>query len=137
MMDDYLYLTEFFAIKSSLAMISDTWSDLWLALFLTQASPTQLLELKFEHAKNGVLILPATRRFKQKCIPLNPGLKKIIQLRRIRYPNDKFLFQSHANRTKAIPRPVTLVAFNTALKRASFGITRKTLSSTNAFHIKL
>lgn len=136
-MDDFLCLTEFFAIKRSLALISDTWSDLWLALFLTQASPTQLLELKFEHVKNGVLILQATRRFKQKSIPLNPGLKKIIQLRRIRYPNDEFLFQSHANRTKATPRPATLIAFNTALKRASFGITHKTISSKNAFHVKL
>ncbi len=43
-----LTVVEFIAIKRNLENISDTWSDLWAMLYLSQAKPGQLLGAKFD-----------------------------------------------------------------------------------------
>src|SRR5690606_26091269 len=121
----------------NLEAISDTWSDIWTTLYLSQAKPVQLLGARFDDVQNGMLVFGATKGLKERHIDLNPGVKNIILSRRKRYPNDVFIFQSHTNRTKATPRPVTLVAFNMALKRASAGVTAKTVSSKSAYCLTL
>lgn len=68
------------------------------------------------------------RRNKSPLI-LPHALFVIISQRRQRYPNDIFLLQSNSLRVRATARPVTLIAFNAALKKAAWGITRKTISS--------
>lgn len=130
--ENMLTLKEFFAIKRNLEAISDTWSDLWMMLYLTQVKPVQLLNIKFDDAQNSRLIFAATKVLKERNIALTTDVKDIILSRRKRYPEDIFLFQSHSNRTKATPRPVTLIAFNMALKRASNGVTTKKLTSKTA-----
>lgn len=127
-----LKIADFFAVERNLEEISDTWSDLWVMLYLTQVKPVQLLKIKFDYAENSRLIFAATKGIKERHIPLTTGVKEIILSRRKRYPEDIFLFQSHSNRTKATPRPVTLIAFNMALKRASNGVTTKKLTSKTA-----
>ncbi|EQA1622514.1 hypothetical protein V5K00_RS10215 [Enterobacter asburiae] len=127
-----LTLNEFFVIKRNLEAISDAWSDLWVMLYLTQIKPVQLLKIKFDDVQNSRIVFAATKGLKERYIALTPGVKNIILSRRKRYPEDVFLFQSHSNRTKATLRPVTLVAFNMALKRASTGVTTKTLTSKTA-----
>ena len=46
--------------------------------------------------------------------------------------NDIFIFQSHSNRVKFKEQPVTVIAFNRALKIASSGVTDKKVSSKSA-----
>lgn len=135
--ESILTLNEFFAVKRNMEVISDTWSDLWVMLYLTQVKPVQLLKIKFDDAQNSGLVFAATKGLKERYIALTPGVKNIILSRRKRYPEDIFLFQSHTNRTRAVPRPVTLVAFNMALKRASAGVTAKTVSSKSAYCLSL
>lgn len=130
-------LNEFFAVRRNLEAISDTWSDIWTTLYLSQAKPVQLLGARFDDVQNGMLVFGATKGLKERHIDLNPGVKNIILSRMEKYPGDTFLFQSHTNRTKASPRPVTLVAFNMALKKASLGVTKKIVSSKSAFQLTL
>lgn len=132
-----LTLTEFFAVKRNLEAISDTWSDLWTMLYLSQAKPQRLLRLKYDDVSNDRLTLVAAGKLKECHIELRPGIQKIIQARRKRYPDDVFLFQSHSNCRKSSPCPVTLIAFNTALKRAAVGVTKKAVSSNSAFTLTL
>lgn len=57
---------------------------------------------------------------------------EIIKRRRKAYPDDIYIFQSHSNRTGTEKKPVTVVAFNTALKYAATGVTNKNVSSKSA-----
>ncbi|TKK23462.1 hypothetical protein EcCFBP13530_04720 [Enterobacter cancerogenus] len=58
--ESILTLNEFFAIIRNLKVISNTWSDLWVMLYLTQFKLVQLLELKFDDAQNNRLVFAAT-----------------------------------------------------------------------------
>lgn len=131
-MDDGLSPAEFAGIRQKLESISDTWADLWLMLGLTQASVTQLLRCRHQDVRGKVLVLPAHGRFAERHLSLTPTARVIILHRRQRHPDDEFLFQSHSLRVSATARPVTLIAFNTALKKAARGITHKTVSSKSA-----
>lgn len=131
--EEFLTEQEYFAIKRNIEIISDTWSDLWEMLYLSQAKPRQLLWARFDDVNEEMLLLASTKGLKGRRIANKQGVKKIILSRRSKYPEDVFIFQSHTNRTKATPRPVTLVAFNTALKKASIGVTTKTVSSKSAY----
>lgn len=135
--ENILTLNEFFAIKRNLEAISDVWSDLWTMLYLSQIRPLRLLTLKYDDLTNDRQTFVAAGKFKKCNIELRPGIQKIIQARRKRYPDDVFLFQSHSNCRKSSPCPVTLIAFNTALKRAAVGVTKKAVSSNSAFTVTL
>lgn len=71
-------------------------------------------------------------RYKEMEMSMPPIIIEIIQRRRNKYPADDYVFQSHSNRVKAERKPVTVVAFNQALKSAASGITTKNVSSKNA-----
>ena len=94
-----------------------------------------MLKLKFDDVRKETVYFEATTGLDGISIPLNSGLNKLIRVRRSKYPDDAFVFQSHTNRTLA-PRPVTLVAFNMALKKASYGVTLKLVSSKSARFLK-
>lgn len=126
---------EFARIRNNLENHSDTWADLWLLLNLTQARVTQLLQCSYRDLQEDVLVLPAHNVFAEKRIILSPTARVIIGQRRRRYPDDIYLFQSHSPRVRAIARPVTAIAFNTALKKAARKITHKTVSSKSALCI--
>ncbi|WP_193163852.1 hypothetical protein [Enterobacter ludwigii] len=115
-MDQGLTPMEFNGIRQNLESISDTWADLWTG---------------------DSVILPACGTFPAKRLTLSPTSRVIIGQRRSRYPNDIFLFQSHSLRVKVTARPVTVIAFNMALKKAAQGITHKTVSSKSALHVSL
>ena len=59
----------------------------------------------------------------------------MIDRRRKNYPGDVFVFQSHSNRVKYERRPVTLIAFNTALRRAARSLPDVNVSSSSARNI--
>lgn len=133
-MGSQLTLMEFKGIRNNLELSSDTWADLWFLLNLTQVHITQLLRCRYLDWQENVLVLPAYSTFAEKRIALSLTARVIIGQRQCRYPNDIFLFQSHSLRVKAIAiaRPVTVIAFNMALKKAAQGITCKTVSSKSA-----
>lgn len=134
-MANRLTSVEFSRIHKNLENHSDTWADLWLLLNLTRARVTQLLQCSFRDIQKDVLLLPAYSVFAEKRIPLSPTARVIIAQRRKRYPNDFYLFQSHSPRVRATARPVTVIAFNTALKIVARTITHKTVSSKSALCI--
>ncbi|KAF6706023.1 hypothetical protein G9387_06465 [Enterobacter hormaechei] len=134
-MGERLTPVEFNGIRNHLERISDTWADLWFLLNLTQVNITQLLRCRYQDLQGNMLVLPEPGTFAEKYIALPPTARIIIGQRRSRYPGDIFLFQSHSLRVKATDRPVTLIAFNTALKKAAQGVTPKMVSSKSALYI--
>lgn len=135
-MVNVLTVEEFFGIQRNLKKLSETWSDLWAMLHISQASPTHIICLKFSDVENGRLVLRSNRRLALRYVEISPGIEKILVSRRTSYPEDEYLFQSHTNRTLSNPRPVTLIAFNAALKTACRNVTCKTVSSKSAAFLK-
>lgn len=131
-MDDGLTPMEFAGIRRNLEYISDTWADLWVLLNLTKVRVTPLIRCRYQEVQEDILVLPAHSVFAPKRIILSPTARVIIMQRRRRYPHDDFVFQSHSLRVRATARPVTVIAFNTALKKAAQGITQKAVSSKSA-----
>lgn len=126
-------LVEFEGIREALCWISDTWAELWEMLYLTHEKPNRLLRVKYEDINESRIILSPTARFPGASICLTPRIETIVYSRRKRYPNDLYLFQSHSNRKKSVASPVTLVAFNAALKVAASKVTDKIVSSKSAY----
>lgn len=135
-MVNILTVKEFFEIRINLNEISDTWSDLWVILHLSKCTPARLLNLRYTDIENGRFIFRAADGLIQGYTDIGPGIDKIISSRRAKYPDDIYVFQSHSNRLQISPRPVTLIAFNAALKKASRGVTDKTVSSKSAAFLK-
>lgn len=134
-MKNILTFHEFLRIHNTLNKISDSWADLWILLNLTQVMITRLLHLKYQDIHGDVIILQARGRFVQQRLLITSEVYKIISRRRTKYPHDIYIFQSHSNRTKAIRNPVTVTAFNQALKIAAMGVTTKVVSSKSAKNI--
>ena len=123
---------EFNAIRNELFVISDTWADLWMLLKLTNEKPTRLLKLTYIDESKGVLTFKDKNAILKQAIKLNFEARQLIRARYRRYPDDIYVFQSHSNRKKYVASPVTLVAFNNALKLVSQRITDKKVSSKSA-----
>ena len=119
-------------ITHKLKDISDTWSDLWVFLCLVPVSVGQVINLKHKSFDGKYLFLEKGVRFKSRQIEAPSLVCELIQSRRERYPDDIYIFQSHSNRVRRMERPVTVIAFNQALKIASKGVTEKTVSSKSA-----
>ncbi|MGD1736722.1 hypothetical protein ACP6DW_33180, partial [Klebsiella pneumoniae subsp. pneumoniae] len=73
-------------------------------------------------------IQPATGSFARNLIYSTKPLER----RRTTYPEDVFVFQSHSNRVKNRASPVTVIAFNTAIRKVSKVTTGELASSKNA-----
>lgn len=129
---DELTFSEFSAINSRLRLVSDIWSDLWVVIYYSQMSIGKLLSLRFEDV-SGVESLKISGNIN--LLADNP-VKQIIKKRRELYPDDIFLFQSHSNRVKAIAKPVTVIAFNQALKSVARYVTEKNVSSSSARRVQ-
>lgn len=129
---DELTFSEFSAINSRLRLVSDIWSDLWVVIYYSQMSIGKLLSLRFEDV-SGVESLKISGNIN--LLTDNP-VKQIIKKRRELYPDDIFLFQSHSNRVKSIAKPVTVIAFNQALKSVAKYVTKKNVSSSSARRVQ-
>jgi hypothetical protein len=123
---------EVMSVHRQLGSISDTWADLWSFLHYLPVGPSRLVGLRYTDIAGDRLILPGRGRFQSISLPITPFLDEVLQRRRRDYPGDIFIFQSHSNRVKAAGRPVTVIAFNAALKVAAIGITEKKISSKSA-----
>lgn len=119
-------------INCRLKDISDTWADLWVFLHLVPIGVSRAIDLRYSCFDGKSLTCEERGRFKEKQIAASPLVCELIQRRRERYPDDIYIFQSHSNRVKFQDKPVTVVAFNQALKIASKGVTGKTVSSKSA-----
>lgn len=133
MMENTLTLREFLAVRKNLEDISGTRADLWTLLCLTRTMITRLIRLKYQDIHDDEIVLPGHGKFAEKRLSPGPAIRKIVVRRRAGFPDDIYLFQSHSNRVKAVVRPVTLIAFNRALQKASMGVTDKIISSKSAY----
>ncbi|HBM3198808.1 TPA: hypothetical protein LVL97_003635 [Klebsiella michiganensis] len=123
---------QFLTINSNLAHISDTWSDMWALIFYTGLSVGRLIDLRYTDIESGTAYLREKGRLKAKQIELSAPVCTILERRRMMYPQDIFVFQSHSNRVKNKYSPVTIIAFNAALRKVSKLATGEVVSSKNA-----
>ncbi|HBZ0899588.1 TPA: hypothetical protein MJC54_28910 [Klebsiella pneumoniae] len=130
-----LTFAQFLVINSQLANISDTWADLWVLIFHTGLSVGRLLALRHDDTDGESILLREQGRLKALRVELTPPAIAIIVRRRERYPEDIFVFQSHSNRVKYECRPVTLIAFNSALRQAAKSLPDVNVSSSSARNI--
>lgn len=70
-------------------------------------------------------------------VQLTSPSQALLRRRRVRYPEDVFVFQSHSNRVKNQLCPVTVTAFNSALRRAGKSLPLRTVSSRSARNIAI
>lgn len=130
-----LTFAQFLVINSQLANNSDTWADLWALIFHTSLSAGRLLALRYDDIDNDSILIRGRGRLKALRVEIPPRAMAMITRRRERYPEDVFVFQSHSNRVKYECRPVTLIAFNTALGRAAKSLPGVTVSSSSARNV--
>ncbi|HHT4237407.1 MULTISPECIES: hypothetical protein [Klebsiella] len=130
-----LTFAQFLVINSQLANISDTWADLWALIFHTSLSAGRLLALRYDDIDNDSILIRERGRLKALRVEIPPRAMAMITRRRERYLEDVFVFQSHSNRVKYECRPVTLIAFNTALGRAAKSLPGVTVSSSSARNV--
>jgi integrase len=123
---------KFLTINSNLVHVSDTWSDLWAVIFYTGQSVGRLIDLRYTDIERGSAYLRVKGRIKAKRIELSAPVCAILERRRETYPQDVFVFQSHSNRVKNRDSPVTVIAFNAALRKVSKLATGELASSKNA-----
>lgn len=88
--------------------------------------------LRYSDITGEVITLEKMGRYREMKMLMPPIIIEVIQRRRKKYPEDNYVFQSHSNRVKAEKKPVTVIAFNQALKSAASGITTKNVSSKSA-----
>ena len=119
-------------INCRLKDISDTWADLWVFLHLVPISVSRAIDLRYSCFDGKSLTFEKRGKFKAKQIAASPLVCELIQRRRERYPDDSYIFQSHSNRVKFQDKPVTVVAFNQALKKAAKFVTDDVVSSKSA-----
>ncbi len=119
-------------INCRLKDISDTWADLWVFLHLVPIGVSRAIVLQYSNFDGKSLTFEERGKFKAKQISASPLVCELIQRRRERYPNDIYIFQSHSNRVKFQDKPVTVVAFNQALKKAAKFVTDDVVSSKSA-----
>ncbi|WP_421672263.1 hypothetical protein [Raoultella terrigena] len=126
---------QFLTINSNLGHISDTWSDLWALIFYTGLSVGQLIALRYDDIGLNSLSFRERGRLKAITLQLSSPLRALLNRRRERYPGDVFVFQSHSNRVKNQVGPVTVIAFNAALRRAGKVLPLRTVSSRSARNV--
>jgi len=124
---------QFLTINSNLVSISDTWADLWALIFHTGLSAGRLLSIRYDDIDGG--LIRKQGHLKELRVKSTPPVEAMIARRRERYPEDVFLFQSHSNRVKYQRRPVTIIAFNAALRLAARSLPDVNVSSSSARNI--
>lgn len=129
---DMLTFQEFGAINSRLKASNDTWSDLWAFLYYLEESVGRVVILKYSDISGGYIALARKGRLREKHLLIPRPVDEILKRRKKAFPNDIFIFQSHSNRIGNEIKPVTIIAFNMALKRAAKGVTDKKISSKDA-----
>ncbi|MEJ5074825.1 hypothetical protein WH357_21225 [Enterobacter ludwigii] len=123
---------EFNEIKRRLESVSHTWSDLWLFLSLTDIKISEAIELKQTDIEGNTLYFTQKKSTERITLNISPDALEIIKNRKKLNPNDKYVFQSHSNRVKYKERPVTVIAFNTALRSIGKSIGLHKISSKHA-----
>lgn len=130
-----LTFMQFLIINSQLAGISDTWADLWVLIFHTSLGAGRLLSLRYDDIDGNSILIRERGRLKALRVEILPTVMAMIARRRERHPEDIFVFQSHSNRVKYECRPVTLIAFNSALRQAAKSLPDVNVSSSSARNI--
>lgn len=101
-------------------------------LSITYMHTMQALHLKFTDIENGTVKSFCHKRNHILNIQLSHELENLIKRRKTQHPEDKYIFQSHSNRVKHLNKPVTLIAFNAALRKVGNTMKLKALSSKHA-----
>lgn len=130
---DAITFCEFLIINGKLKSVSDTWSDLWVLTYLLKVRIGWVIPLKYNDVIGGVIRVDRGGNINPIDLPLKDNIKDIIQRRRELYFDDIYIFQSHSNRVKAKVAPVTIIAFNQAIRDASQKVAiKKNVSSNSA-----
>lgn len=116
-------------INCRLKDISDTWADLWVFLHLVPIGVSRAIVLQYSNFDGKSLTFEERGKFKAKQISASSFVCELIQRRKEKYPDDIYIFQSHSNRVKFQGKPVTVIAFNRALKVAAKGVTDVVVTS--------
>lgn len=127
-----LSITCFRSIHRELAMRSDVWADLWQLIYHTHVSTRCAVNLRFDDVTSDYINFRRRGRFHQQSVALNGYLNDMILRRRMTYPDDIFVFQSHSNRVKNTVQPVTVIAFNHVLGLVSQSMYGIKISSSSA-----
>lgn len=134
---DELSFLEFTIINSKLKQLSETWSDLWVMLYYQQTSVGKIINLTYSDVCSSKGVISGNFHKEGPSLYLNNSALQIVKKRRVLYPNDIYIFQSHSNRVKAIVKPVTVIAFNQALRKAAEHLPCKHVSSNSARRVRL
>ncbi|ENY54690.1 hypothetical protein C210_29744 [Klebsiella pneumoniae subsp. pneumoniae KpMDU1] len=103
---------------------------MWALIFHTGLSAGRLLSIRYDDIDGDLILIRKQGHLKELRVKSTPPVEAMIARRRERYPEDVYLFQSHSNRVKYHRRPVTIIAFNAALRRAAReGANKQVISS--------
>ena len=116
-------------ITCRLKDISDTWADLWVFLHIVPVGVSRAINVRHSSFDGKSLTMEERGKFKAIEIVVSPLVCELIRERKKRYPSDIYIFQSHSNRVKFQGKPVTVIAFNRALKVAAKGVTDVVVTS--------
>lgn len=134
---DELSFLEFTSINSKLKQLSDTWSDLWAILYYQQTNVGKIINLMYSDVCSYKGVITENFHKESPALYLNTSAIEIVKKRRVLYPNDIYVFQSHSNRVKTVVKPVTVIAFNQALRIAAKHLPCKKVSSNSARRVKI
>lgn len=129
---DILTLHEKIIISKRLEQISETWSDLWMVSYYTGISAGRLITIKYTDFDGRSINFFDKQTKSTTNALIGSKAAEVINKRKHRLPNDIYIFQSHSNRVKNRAKPVSLIAFNIALKEASIYLYDKNVSSLSA-----
>ncbi|MCS2169630.1 hypothetical protein MUU46_04750 [Scandinavium sp. TWS1a] len=119
---------EFNEIKQRLKSISHTWSDLWDFLSLTDIKVSEAVQLQYTDIYESLLDCTHNGI----ALGLSPEALGLINRRKKLNSKDRYIFQSRSNRVKYKEQPVTVIAFNAALRNVGISIGLNKISSKHA-----
>lgn len=135
MSKEIISFRDFLTINHNLMHMSDTWADLWALIFYTRLSAGRLLSLRYDDIDGCSIMIREPGHLKALRVESTPPVEGSLLVEENAYPEDVFLFQSHSNRVKYRRRPVTIIAFNAALRRAARSLPDVNVSSSSARNI--
>ncbi|SHI14747.1 hypothetical protein SAMN05428958_1212 [Pantoea sesami] len=135
-MDTRLTHSQFFTIYRKLALRSRTWADIWYMLHLTGMMAIRIIHLRHDDIRDGCIHFPVRGKFSACTVPLTPSLHSLIVRRRLHFPQDIWVFQSHSARVKGRPSPVTFIAFSQAIRQAARGVVSHSAGTRDALDLR-
>lgn len=106
-------------IEAELKKNAPDYADIWKFGLNVALRISDLLAIEYQglDLAQKKLIITEGKTRKQREIRLNDSAIEIINKRRVKYPQDIYLFQPHSNRAKSLIKPISRVAVATKFKQ--------------------